>query len=135
MSAPDGWTELPHPEGFIGLVGPFLWRREAAGSVRYGFQTGARHGNPNGVVHGAALIAFGDTILGHALVQATGRRCATMTLDARFVAGAPAGVWVDGMVQIEELSRGHAWLRVELRAEGRLLLSAGSVYRLFDGAA
>jgi acyl-coenzyme A thioesterase PaaI-like protein len=132
---PEGWSALPHPEWFIGLVGPFLWRRGEDGALRYGFQSEARHGNPNGVVHGAALVAFADTIMGHAVVQAAGRRCATIALDVRFVAGAPAGTWVDGQVSLEHRSGGHAWLRAELRAEGRLLLAAGCIYRLFDAPA
>ena len=41
--------------GFIAHNGPYYWGREASGELVYGFQSDARHGNPNGVLHGAAV--------------------------------------------------------------------------------
>jgi acyl-coenzyme A thioesterase PaaI-like protein len=91
---PDGYQPLSETEGFIGLSGPFFWRRDEEGHFVYGFRSDARHGNPNGVLHGAAIITFVDTILGHAVVSATGRQCATVALTSQFVAGVPTGGWV-----------------------------------------
>lgn len=45
---------------------PFYWRVEEDGRHAYGFPSDHRHGNPNGALHGAAILTFVDWILGHA---------------------------------------------------------------------
>ena len=72
-------------DGLIGLLGPYYWRQDGDRLV-YGFQSDARHGNPNGVIHGGALTAFADTLTGHLIEHACGRKCATIALDSRFMA-------------------------------------------------
>jgi hypothetical protein len=87
-SVPEGFQPLVISEGFIDHNGPYFWRQDAAGAFDFGFLTNARHGNPNGVLHGDAVLGFLDTILGHAVVRVAQRRCATVSLDSRFIAAA-----------------------------------------------
>ncbi len=79
---------LPGCRGFIGLAGPYFWRAMAEGAVEYGFRAEARHGNPNGVLHGGSITTFIDTVLGYEVIRQTRRRCATISLTTEFVAAA-----------------------------------------------
>lgn len=129
---PDGYRPLSETEGYIGLSGPFFWRRDEQRQFTYGFRSDSRHGNPNGVLHGAAILTFVDTILGHAVVSATGRRCATVALTSQFVAGVPTGGWVAGRAEIRKLTRSLAFLDAEASAGDTLLLTATAIFRVFE---
>lgn len=128
---PEGYEALTESEGYIGLSGPFFWRRDEDGHYSYGFLSDARHGNPNGVLHGAAILTFVDTILGHAVVTATGRKCATIALTSQFVSGIPTGGWVSGRAGIRRLTKTLAFLDAEASANDALLLTATAIFRVF----
>jgi uncharacterized protein (TIGR00369 family) len=118
--------------GFIGHNGPYYWGREPSGELVYGFQSDARHGNPNGVLHGAAVTAFVDTFLGHAVVTRTARLCATVALNAQFVAGVATGGWITGRARLRKLTRTMAFLDADASAGDDLLVTATAIFRLFD---
>ncbi len=129
---PDGFERFQVDGGYVGLSGPFYQRALADGKYDYGFPAEARHGNPNKVIHGAALITFIDTCFGHAVVHAANRPCATITLNAEFIAGVAPGGWVDGRVEIKRMTRTLAYLAGEVACEGQLLLAASGVWRVFE---
>ncbi len=131
---PDGFQPLLESEGFIGLSGPFFWRPDNAGSPAYGFRSDSRHGNPNGVLHGAAILTFVDTILGHTVVAATGRKCATIALTTQFVAGVTTGGWVAGKTEIRRLTRTLAFVDGEASQDDLLLLTATAIFRVFEAS-
>lgn len=129
---PAGFRLLAAAGGFIGHNGPYYWRRDAAGRVEFGFQSDARHINPNGVLHGGAVLGFLDTILGHAVVIETQRRCATVALDSRFIAAVAPGPWISGRPTIRKLTRNLAFVDAEATAGETLLMTASAVFRVFD---
>ena len=129
-AAPEGFARFDDMGGYIGLSGPYWWKREGEDFV-YGFQSDERHGNPNGVLHGAAILTFLDTCLGRAVVMSTGRICATVALNAQFVASAPAGGWVSGRIQIRKTTRTMVFLDAEARSGDNLLVTATAIFRLF----
>ena len=90
-----------------------------------------RHGNPNGVMHGAAIVTFVDTILGHTVVAATGCPCATITLDSQFLAAISTGAWIEGRVRLRKLSKTLAFLDAEATSRETLLLAATATFRIF----
>jgi uncharacterized protein (TIGR00369 family) len=132
---PAGFQPLQEVKGFIGLSGPFFWRREEKDRYVYGFPSDERHGNPNGVLHGGAILTFVDTILGHAVVSATGRACATIALTSQFVAGVPTGRWISGCADIRQMTNSLAFLDAEVSCEDALLLTATAIFRIFKGNA
>ncbi len=129
---PAGFRPFEVTGGFIGHNGPYYWREDSAGQVEFGFQTDARHGNPNGVLHGGAVLAFLDTILGHAVVKQARRLCATISLDSRFIATAPPGVWIGGRTTIRKLTRSFAFVDAEAFAGDKLLVTATAIFRVFE---
>lgn len=130
----EAFEPLRETEGYIGLSGPYLWRLCKDGRLEYGFRSDARHANPNGVLHGAAILTFIDTILGHAVVHATGRTCATIALTSQFVAGVATGGWISGRADIRRLTRSLAFLDAEASAGDTLLVTATAIFRVFDPA-
>jgi acyl-coenzyme A thioesterase PaaI-like protein len=132
-SPPAGFQPFGVTDGFIGHNGPYYWRQDSEGQLEFGFQTDARHGNPNGVLHGGAVLGFLDTILGHAVVRGAQRPCATISLDSRFIATAAPGEWIGGRTTIRKLTRSFAFVDAEALAGERLLVTATAVFRIFEG--
>jgi acyl-coenzyme A thioesterase PaaI-like protein len=129
--APEGYQPFWVTDGFIGLNGPYYWRDDAAGQREFGFQTDARHGNPNGFVHGGAVLTFLDTILGHAVVKEAQKPCATVSLDSRFIGTAAPGAWIGGRTTVKKLTRSFAFVDAEAFAEDKLLVTATAIFRVF----
>ena len=127
----QGYTQMAHKEGYIAMSGPYYWKREGDTTI-YGFQSDERHGNPNGVLHGAALLTFVDTFIGHAVVSATARKCATIGINAQFVAGTPAGCWVTGHARLRKVTRSLAFVDAETVGNDMLLLTASAIFRVFE---
>ena len=80
----------------------------------------------------SAITAFVDTFLGHAVVANTGRPCATVALTLQFVGGVATGHWITGKARIREVTRTMAFLDAEVRSGDRLLLTATSIFKLFE---
>lgn len=77
-SPPAGFKPFSITDGFIAHSGPYYWRKDMAGFLNFGFQMDARHANPNGVLHGGAILSFLDTIAGQVVyreVRKTAQPC------------------------------------------------------------
>ena len=131
-SPPDGFNLLPLSQGFIDHNGPYYWRKDEGGAAEYGFQSDARHGNPYGFLHGGAVLGFLDTILGSTLFAVTKKRCATVSLDSRFVSGTAPGPWITGRASVKKVTRTFAFVDAEAFAGDKLLVTAAAVFRVFD---
>ena len=114
-NVPPGYNMLPELNGYAAHSGPYFWSKDADGGLIYGFQSDERHGNPNGVLHGGAIVTFVDTALGHTVLTATGRRCTTVVLDNQFVTAIPSGSWIEARVRVRKLSKTLAFLDAEAR--------------------
>ena len=126
-----GYQAFARNGPFGDRIGPFYFRSEADGRVRYAFRTGALHANPNGVVHGGALYTFADHITGHAVVHATGRMCATVKFKVEYLAPGPLDALVEGEVELSRITRSMVFLRLRLSAGGWTLMTADGTYKLF----
>jgi acyl-coenzyme A thioesterase PaaI-like protein len=129
---PAGFRPFEDFEGFIGLTGPYYWRDDGAGVVDYGFRADARHGNPNGVLHGGSLTTFMDTVLGYEVIRVTGRRCATIALDTKFLSGGRVGDWVLGRVKVQKITGSMAFIEGEVLAGDNLVATVSAVFRVFS---
>jgi acyl-coenzyme A thioesterase PaaI-like protein len=132
-SPPQSFEPLPSStEGFIDHNGPYYWRRDEGSVPEYGFQSDSRHANPNGFLHGGAVLSFLDTILGFAVFKETQRKCATVTLDSRFVGNVAPGEWITGRTVVKRLTRTFAFVDGEALAGEKLLVTTAAVFRIFD---
>ncbi|NEW89665.1 PaaI family thioesterase [Rhodopseudomonas sp. WA056] len=132
VSPPPGFQPFAVQDGYIGTNGPYYWRQSADGQPEFGFLSDERHGNPNGVLHGGALLGFLDTILGFSVVLAGQRRCATVSLDSRFLATIEPGGWITGRTTMKKLSRSLAFIDAEALAGDKLLVTTAAVFRIFE---
>lgn len=133
QSPPEGFRPLKITEGYVPHNGPYYFRRNPEGRVEFGFQSDERHVNPNGVLHGGAILGFLDTVLGHCVVYETRRRCATVSFDTQFLAAARPGAWITGRVRVKRVTRTLAFVDGEALAGDTVLVSATSVFRVFEG--
>mgnify|MGYP003385190910 CR=1 FL=1 len=128
---PEGFIPFENLPGHIELNGPYYWRPREDGSYDYGFLSDDRHANPVGVIHGAALLSFVDTLIGHTVRNTTQRHCATVTLNSEFIAAGPVGKWIEGKLDIKKITRSLVFVTVDVVTQGNILLSASSVFKLF----
>ena len=85
-----------------------------------------------GVLHGGAILSFIDTILGHAVVNEARKKCATISLDSRFIGTAAPGAWIGGRATLRKLTRSFAFVDAEAFEGDRLLVTATAIFRVFD---
>ena len=130
LAPPAGFVRFRDLEGFIGLAGPYFWRALADGTVEYGFRAEARHGNPNGVLHGGSLTTFMDTVLGYEVIRQTRRRCATISLTTEFVAGGTPGAWITGRLSLRKLTGSMAFIDGDTYADDVLVALNHGIFRL-----
>ncbi len=132
-SIPTGFKLMLPNDGFMSNNGPYYLRRIAEGGYEYGFQSDERHKNPNNVLHGGAVVGFLDTIMGHFAASSAKRPTATIGFDCRFLASTPPGSWIEGRVIMRRLARTLAFVDGEAIADGKLLVAASGIFKVFEG--
>jgi acyl-coenzyme A thioesterase PaaI-like protein len=108
--AANGWRALPGAALPAGLGVP--WAKKQDGAWRYGLQTGAEHGNNNGVIHGGVLMAFADHGLSFLAWEAAERApCTTIQLNTHFLDGARPGEFLELRGEVTRRTRGLVFVR------------------------
>jgi acyl-coenzyme A thioesterase PaaI-like protein len=130
LAPPAGFVRFLDVDGFIGLAGPYFWRAMGDGAVEYGFRAEARHGNPNGVLHGGSITTFIDTVLGYEVIRQTRRRCATISLTTEFVAGGRPGAWMTARISLRKLTGSMAFIEGDVLADDVLVALNHGIFRL-----
>lgn len=128
---PEGFKPFQFTEGFVADVGPIYYKRLPGGGTRFGMQTGPRHANPNGVVHGGVFFAFADTFMGRLVWEESQCRCATISLNVEFMASGPPGRWIEGAATVTKATGSLAFVRGEVFAGDDMLMQAAGVWRIF----
>jgi acyl-coenzyme A thioesterase PaaI-like protein len=131
---PTGFKLMLPNDGFLANTGPYyLCRLPEDGGYAYGFQSDDRHRNPNNVLHGGAVIGFLDTIMGHFAATSAKRPTATIGFDTRFLASTQPGAWIEGRVMMRRMTRTLAFVDGEAIADGKLLVTASGIFKVFEG--
>lgn len=130
---PDGAQALT-ASGFNQYVGPLYALPDAGedGVKRYGFVVEDRHMNAAGTVHGGMLMSLADTAMGHCAGHAAGARGgSTVSLNCDFVGPARKGELVEAHVRVTRSARTIVFASAELFADGRIVLVANGLWRVF----
>jgi acyl-coenzyme A thioesterase PaaI-like protein len=131
---PNGFKLMLPNDGFMANTGTYyLCRLPEDGGYAYGFQSDDRHRNPNNVLHGGAVIGFLDTIMGHFAATSAKRPTATIGFDTRFLASTQPGAWIEGRVMMRRMTRTLAFVDGEAIADGKLLVTASGIFKVFEG--
>lgn len=128
---PEGFKPFGVPDDFAGLNGPLYCKRLPDGEFIYGFRVGERHLNPNGVLHGGMMFTFADQFLGRVVVAETRRICTTVKLNVEFLAPGKGGDWIEGRAETLRVTRDMAYMRAQVSAGHRTLMTAQGIWRLF----
>lgn len=126
QALPEGFAAPERPSAFGGLVGPVL---DAQGQSRRGFRVEAKHLNNAGIAHGGMLMSLADMTLGRGASDATGGPAVTVRMVSDFHGPARLGDWVEGQARVTRTTRTMVFVEAEVRANGRLILSASGVFR------
>lgn len=135
-TAPAGFEPLglSQAEGisFEKHIGPLYRHMDAPkGTAVWGFRVEPYHCNPYGMLHGGMLTSVADTLMGSLVFDAIeGQPCATISLTSDFIGAGRAGDWVEGRAELLRQGRNVCFLRCEMRAGERLLMSASGSWAI-----
>jgi acyl-coenzyme A thioesterase PaaI-like protein len=127
----EGWTPI-ETDGFIGLIGPLLYREEGA-SIRFGFVAEPKHENRRGVVQGGMIAAFADRSLALACQKANNYLPqATIALNVRMINAVHVGEFVEMACEVVRQTRSVVFMRGTLRVGSRVVATADGIWKLLS---
>jgi uncharacterized protein (TIGR00369 family) len=127
---PDlAWRDL-RGEGFNAHIGPIRFAPLEGARYCTTMVLDRRHINVGGVCHGGMLLSFADVTMGAATFAAGGDHpCATIQMDAHFIAAAKEGQRLVGhgtqLRKVRELS----FMECGIWAGGRLVMRASGTWK------
>lgn len=129
-TAPEGFSPIPNFEGYIDLMGPYFYRQISDTEYEYTVLTDKRYLNPNGVVHGGALVAFVDTCFGHIVHVCQPKGCVTVSLNSEFLSAVPIGKWITARVKVTKQGKRMVFARGDVFDGDRLLITSSGSFMI-----
>jgi len=129
---PPGAVEGP-ASGFNRHVGPIynLPDAEDGALKRFAFAVAEKHMNAAGSVHGGMLMGFMDVAMSRSARAVSGApRCSTVSLSCDFAGPGRLGDLIEAQVRVVRATRTMVFLVGELRAGGRVLLTANGLWKI-----
>lgn len=124
-----GWEPFEYT-GFIGLIGPVLFRT-VDGDLVFGFVADQKHSNSEGYVHGGMLAAFADRTMGAAVrKKRPDLSIATIDFGMHFVAPVHMGQFVQAECESVRVARSLAFMRCTLRVDTKIVATADGILKL-----
>lgn len=138
ISPPEGFEPILNDGGvsFETHVGPLFRKMDIpSGEAVWGFRAAPHHCNPYGMLHGGMAVALADTMMGSLVFHAIdGAPCATISLNTEFLAAAKSGAWIEGHAKLLRQGRNVCFVRAELFAEEKLIMTASGAWAIISGA-
>ena len=130
----EGWERLPTVR-YSAAVGP-TWKRVRDGTLQVGLIAGEHLGNDNlGIVHGGAMMTFGDMALGCGVGHAQANPMfVTAQLQFHFVAAARVGDFIVCEPHVVKTTSQMVFVRGLFEAGGRTVATADGIFKLLDPA-
>jgi uncharacterized protein (TIGR00369 family) len=126
------FVPVNEPGSFIGHFGGLLWHIDA-GRADTALRVEARHGNPNGTVHGGVMMTMLDITMGgtaKAALGIAGRvHPITMQMSISFVGAAKVGDLIMGEAKVDQQTRTTSFVSGRLHVDGRTIATASAVFR------
>ncbi len=120
--------------GFVDLLGSLFVRADAgaADEARYRFETGERHRNRAGFIHGGLLLALADSVMGRtARLADPARSHATLQIDMQFLKAVPAGSAIEITCRIARAGRSIEFVEATFVCAGNAIASARGIWKRF----
>lgn len=129
------WREI-RGEGFNAHIGPIRFAELGESRWCASLVLDARHINVGGVCHGGALLSLADVAMGAATFAAGGQHpCATIQMDAHFLAAARAGERLLALATQLRKVRQLSFMQCEIWAEGRQVMRASGTWKYLSSRA
>ena len=126
------WRDI-QGTGFNAHIGPIRFADAGAGRYCAALELRAFHLNVGGVCHGGVLLAFADTAMGTATFSAAGGEpCATIDLDAHFLAAAKQGQTLMAEARQLRSVRGLSFMTCDIHAGGRQVMRANGIWKYLE---
>jgi uncharacterized protein (TIGR00369 family) len=128
----EGWNPLPTVR-YSAALGP-TFSRIVDGRLSVCLLAQQHLGNDNlGIVHGGAMMTFGDMALGCAVGQlAGGQLFVTVQLQFQFVAAANVTTLVTCQPEVVRKTSQLVFVRGLIESAGRTVASADGIFKLLD---
>ncbi|MCE2513476.1 MAG: PaaI family thioesterase [Acidobacteria bacterium] len=131
---PPGYRTYAYEDPFEDLVGPIGYRIDG-GAISFAFRSDQRHANTGGTLHGGMLMTFADYALCLTAVwDQPGEKCVTVSCNCEFVAAGQPGDVVEATGEVTRRTRSLTFVRGQLTAGGRLLLTFSAIVKRLRGA-
>ncbi len=128
-----GWRTYDLHGTFDQVVGPFYFRPDPDGRMRCAFRAEAKHMNAGGRMHGGCLMTFADIALFQTAYQEMeGKNGVTVQLDSTFVDGALEGELIEATGEVVRAGGSLIFVRGQITASGRTLMTFSGVIRKFE---
>lgn len=130
----QGWEILPTVR-YSAAVGQ-TWRRIADGELQIGLLAQDHLANDNlGIVHGGAMMTFGDIALGCGVAHAQANPMfVTAQLQFHFVSAARIGDFITCAPHLVKATSQMVFIRGLFEVDGRTVASADGIFKLLDPA-
>lgn len=133
-SAPDAtWENYVPRSGFGRVLGP-MERTNGAGPARYRVRVAAHHCNEGGFLHGGAIAAWADEVVGTMVKERHGLDHVTVQLATAFLAVVEVGSYVEPTCEIVRATRSLIFAESKLLVEGSPVASASLIFKLRPAA-
>jgi acyl-coenzyme A thioesterase 13 len=130
---PDGFGALSRDSPFLRRIGPFAIKLDDHRVA--GFVVADHHTNARGQLHGGALAAIVDVVMGHATAKLGDPAPALLTasLTINLTAGVTVGQWLTVTALPRRLGRRMAFADATVEADQRLVATASGVFAVMNG--
>lgn len=127
---PRGYRLFEYVDPFEDLVGPFCYREDEDGRLRFAFEARPQHANTAGQLHGGILMTFADYALCLTAIHGLpGERCVTVSLNCEFTAPGEVGDFVESTAEVVRRTRSLTFVRGQIAAGDRTLLNCSAVVK------
>jgi len=128
-----GWQTYDLRGTFDQVVGPFYFRSDPDGRMRCAFRAEQKHMNAGDRMHGGCLMTFADIALFQTAYQEMeGSLGVTVQLDSTFIDGAYVGDLVEAMGEVIRAGKSLIFVRGQINAGERVLMTFSGVIRKFQ---
>jgi uncharacterized protein (TIGR00369 family) len=125
----EEWHDFHAPSDFGKLIGP-LRRRKATTGWRYGLSVRAEHRNEAGLMHGGAMTALLDEMVGTMVNEAVGRRHTTVQFATVFLKPVQVGDFVEVTCSVVEATRSMTFVEAKLSVADDAVATATLIFKV-----
>lgn len=128
MDDSAAWRPAPQPNDLFARIGPLLRRRRGDGWA-YALRVETAHRNGSGLMHGGAMTALIDEVVGTVVADAVGRPHVTVQMSMSFFAPVRVGDLVEVDCAIVRRTRSMAFVEARLRVGAEAVATASLVFK------